>query len=164
MSNKPLQPPVVPDAPRSGPLTKPPEEIDKFELADRPAGTVVPTLMTARQLLDAAQTGRLNPQDILTHLQARQMLAQALRAEQAEEEEARAAEAKLKMIEEQIREKLAEQAGCRHLKQNGDPCIGAQRVHSGAVVYICQRCSKEWRNAELPDHLAIDHTRVGGPA
>ena len=58
---------------------------------------------------------------------------------------------------------LEKQRQCPHIKPNAQPAIGGQWDHQGTFHWTCAYCAKEWTNNELPVHLRIDMSRVGGP-
>lgn len=57
----------------------------------------------------------------------------------------------------------AKRASCPHTKPSGRSAIAGQKLHSHDYLWICQYCSKTWKNDQLPAHLRIDSDRVGGP-
>lgn len=149
----PVKPPLAPDGDER-PVLKSAQELTQ-------EAPVYPKLLSTKELL--ANAGRMAPEEILAHINARKALKAILDEEQAAEDEAKAAEARLRVVEQIIIEKENDQKVCPHRKQNGEPRIGAQRMHSGSVIWVCQWCGKIWKNNELPDHLQIDGSRVGGP-
>lgn len=156
----PIKPPVA--TPGDVTYAPKPEDVKPAqEIAGSDARPVYTKLLSAKEIL--ANYERMTPREILDHIEARKAIQAELQAIEAAEQEAKAAEARLRVVEEIIIEKEREQLGCTHRKQNGEPRIGAQRVHSGNVNYVCQWCGKIWRNNELPPNLAIDSARVGGP-
>ena len=58
---------------------------------------------------------------------------------------------------------LAKQSQCNHKKPFGESNLAGQRLHSNSYLYICQMCSKEFHDGEVPLDLRIDAGRVGGP-
>ncbi len=59
---------------------------------------------------------------------------------------------------------LAKQSQCNHKKPFGESNLAGQRLHSNTYLYICQMCSKEFHDNEVPLDLRIDAGRVGGPS
>lgn len=66
------------------------------------------------------------------------------------------------LIEEQKRIQGWQQQ-CPHTKPNGQSALAGQWDHHQDFHFICAYCAKEWLNNEVPGHLRIDSSKIGGP-
>lgn len=66
-------------------------------------------------------------------------------------------------LEAKKREEENKQLTCPHIKPNRVTAIAGQRDHSGNTHFVCQLCSKNWTNNELPNWLTPDSVFIGGP-
>lgn len=66
-------------------------------------------------------------------------------------------------VKRQMAQTKDTQDHCPHIKPNAQPAIAGQWDHHGTYHWICAYCSKEWKDNDLPIHLRIDMSKVGGP-
>ena len=85
------------------------------------------------------------------------------RAEKIEQEKS-SRQAGIASMVKQREFELAKQSQCNHKKPFGESNLAGQRLHSNTYLYICQMCSKEFHDSEVPLDLRIDAGRVGGPS
>lgn len=131
-------------------------QIDTKELA----AAIVPML---------AQQGSADPETQKAIQLLAKTLAGKIQRDEVEEEERREMALKVRKHGAQqmqiLRDReLNTQKNCPHMKPgNAGSAIGGQRDHQGNYLWICQFCSKQWKNDELPIGLRIPMERVGGP-
>lgn len=116
-----------------------------------------------RELWEAVSTGKLSPAEAMAQLNLRKALEEELKQEADAEQEARAAEARLKVIQAQIEEIERFRAACNHRKKNGEPRIVGQRDHHGNTIYQCSWCQMTYNQHTLPPLLQPDANIIGGP-
>lgn len=143
----------------------------KFNFVPEPEVIAEPVASTERllslvEIEEAALNGTLSPNEINKHIEAHNNLAKLIEARQAREEKQRQKLESLKTIEKEDQLREAEQLGCSHMNQRGEPRLGGQKL-DGQPVIFCLNCQKTWKYAEgnpLPVHLsgAFDWARVGG--
>jgi uncharacterized protein (DUF736 family) len=95
---------------------------------------------------------------------------QLLRSTREEDKETAEAEIRMKSrkegamaMERGRQEEINRQLQCHHKKPNGESAVAGQRLHSHHIQYLCQTCSKEWRDGAIPLELRVPNERVGGP-
>lgn len=81
--------------------------------------------------------------------------------ERKEEELRRLKESQIEYTKQAMAQKEAMQNACPHIKENGRPRLGGQRLSSGEIVFICQNCHKTWTNSP-PPHLMVSLEAIGG--
>ncbi len=113
--------------------------------------------------------GELTPGEVtdigkqIEGLKARSELRKLLEEEEAIEQKKNARLAGIKSQVLRREAELAKQSQCPHKKPYGESALAGQRMHSHKYVYICQYCSKEFYDNDVPLDLRIDSERVGGP-
>ena len=70
--------------------------------------------------------------------------------------------ANISRIAEERALKSRAQELCRHVKENGRPNIGGQKLSNGHLSLVCQTCHREFDETNLPPHLMISLDNIGG--
>lgn len=81
----------------------------------------------------------------------------------AAEHDKRARKINLEGIRRVLAEKEDSQRHCPHKKPSGASALAGQRDHQGVEHMICQYCQAAFSGQEIPSHLRIDPSFVGGP-
>lgn|SRR3954469_20097936 len=107
---------------------------------------------------------QLSIMEQLQYEQLQELLEKKRLKNEQEQQDQQVRKASAQEMQKKRNDELVRQAQCPHMKErNGGSAVVGTRDANMTIIFMCQRCAKEFTAETCPNHLRPNPKEIGGP-